>query len=101
MIFSDQSHSNVLKGWKNPDPVYDQDEFVPLPDLNDQQGDDFVYGGDPNLWNDDYRDSDTESSNSNDNLLPNTDPFYANQEEDLSVQQIQYEFDQYIDGLFK
>ena len=77
--------------------------YAPLPDLNDNQGDEYFYGGDPTLWHGDCysNDSDTQSANSNDNLLPNTDPFYANQEEDPTVQQIQFEFDQYIEGLFK
>ena len=81
----------------------DHDELVPLPDLDDLLSDDYFYGGDPSLWGGECTeiDSDTESAKSNDDLLPNCDPFYANQEDDPQVQQIQYEFDQYIDGLFK
>ena len=86
---------------KNDDVHDDDGDFVPLPDINDNYGDDHIYGGDPTLWNCDDTQSETESSNSNDALLPNTDPFYANQEDDPEVQRIQYEFDQYIDGLFK
>ena len=72
-------------------------EFVPFPDLN-RSNDDDIYGGDPTLWNDYIDATDTADS---DELLMDDSPFYANQEEDPRVQQIQYDFDQYIDGLFK
>ena len=80
----------------NPD---DTQEFVPLPDINDNQPDDYFYGGDPTLW--DGHSVETESSHSDEELIPDTAPFYANQMEDPEVQQMEYEFQQYIDGLFK
>ena len=83
---------------KNADEA-DFDDFVPLPDMNDDGEDDKYYGGDPTLWQgDDY---DTQSCASNEDIHENTDPFYANQEEDPEVQRIQFEFNQYIEGVFK
>ena len=65
--------------------VLDQ-EFVPLPDLNNRTDDDFYYGGDSTLWT--YDDSTTSSesgvrpSSPTDDLVRDETPFYANQEED-------------------
>ena len=79
----------------------DSDEFVPLPDLDNQQSDDYIFGADPTLWQDDNLDNENYSVDSNDDLIPNRDPLYPNQEDDPEVQRIQFEYDQYIDGLFK
>ena len=55
----------------------DQDEFVSLPDVNEEKNDDYYFGADPTLWN---------NSNSDDDLKPNTSPLYQNQMGDPNVQ---------------
>lgn len=80
----------------------ESDDHVALPDLNGSDRDDDFYGWDPTLWQHDPAHDETDSAASNDDdLTPNSDPFFANQEEDPEVQQIQFEYDQYIDNLFK
>ena len=95
--------SEIVDDDTNPQGTLEDEgqEFVPLPDLNEGRDDDYIYGGDPTLWNSVSPYSETDTADSNDNLLPNTDPFYANQLEDPNVQDIQCEFDLFIDGLFK
>ena len=40
--------NNLLSDQKD-DPLDDQQEFVSLPDMNEGQSDDYIYGADPTL----------------------------------------------------
>ena len=101
---SDQPNDQM----SNPDKItkettgqIDDQEFVALPDINDNQPDDYFYGGDPTLWQANNSPLDSDATLSDDGLIPNTDPLYPNQEEDSKVQRIQFEYDQYIEGFFQ
>ena len=65
---------NIISDWDNPD----QDEFVPLPDLNDGLDDDYYYGGDPNLWM-------GSGELSDEYLMKDDRPLYQNQLDDPKV----------------
>ena len=60
--------------------------------------DDFFYGGDPTLWQEDIE-LDGNFASDSDDMRPNDEPLYQNQEQDPEVQRIQYEYDQYLDNL--
>ena len=72
------------------DPVNDQDEFVPLPDLNEEKSDADYYRCDYSLLPDDSVQTDNESNQSE--LIPNDKPLYPNQMQDPKVQQISDDF---------
>ena len=67
-------------------------EYVPLPDMNDNLCPDRHYGGDSTLW-----DHDDFTPPSDEELVPNTTPFYANQLDDPEVDRA---YNDYLDKLF-
>ena len=69
--------------------VPDQDEFVPLPDL-EEKSDDYYCGADTTLIDD--QDNDHISISSEENLVKDESPFYANPLEDPEIQKLQYDF---------
>ena len=73
-IFSEKKAPSTPK-------VFDQ-EHVSLPDLNNQNPDEFFYGGDANLWAHD--------------LTPDNTPLYPNQLHDPEIQRM---FDDYFHAL--
>ena len=62
------------------DPT-DQEDFVPLPDLNDGLGDDYHCRGDSSLW-------DTDNDILAEDLVPDNTPFYPNQLDDPVVRNL-------------
>ena len=61
--------------------IPDQDNLLPVPDLDDRLSDSYKYGGDPSL-----------ATNDDGILVRDDTPFYVNQEEDPVVQAKYYDF---------
>ena len=67
----------------------DDQEYVSLPDLNDNQTDEYNYGGDETLW---ANDPVIDASEDLEPLVKDTTPFYANQLDNPDVAAADAEF---------